>query len=189
MTKLSLWRAFLVLVAVAVAAGCSTDRESSEPAASADDVSGSPKGMSTVVVEVTSADGFRCELCLWLADDSSERLRGLSNVTDLGDPVGMAFVWDEPGDRRFVMIDTPLPLSIAWFDAAGTFVDDADMEPCLDGRAADCERYSAPVSSTVAIEMMLGELDAVGIGPGSTIEFVAGSEADACPAALVDPRS
>ena len=61
-------------------------------------------------------------MCLWLADVADERARGLMGVTDLGEAVGMAFVFEAPGEGAFVMIGTPTPLSIAWFDA--------DRRPC-----------------------------------------------------------
>ncbi len=137
-----------------------------------------PEGFTTVSALVTSADGETCTVCLWLAVSSDERSRGLKGVTDLGDAAGMAFVFDGPSDGAFVMIDTPTPLSIAWFDADGGFVSALDMEPCTEARSSDCARYRADAPYTLAVEMFQGELDVVGIGPGSTIELLAGS----CPA-------
>ena len=61
----------------------------------------SPDGFDTIVAEVTSADGEMCTVCLWLADVADERVRGLMGVTDLGDAVGMAFVFDETQRGRF----------------------------------------------------------------------------------------
>ena len=139
-----------------------------------------PEGFTTVAAEVTSADGERCTVCLWLADSADERVRGLMGVTDLGDAVGMAFVFDAPGEGAFVMIGTPTPLSIGWFDSDGGFVSAVDMEPCSQSDSSQCERYRADAPYLVAIEMFQGELDAIGIGPGASVELLAGTESADC---------
>lgn len=140
-----------------------------------------PEGFTTISAVVTSAEGGVCTVCLWLADVADERARGLMGVTDLGDAVGMAFAYDEPGDGAFVMIGTPTPLSIAWFDADGGLVNALDMEPCTDGDADRCTRYRADAPYELAIEMFQGELDAIGIGPGSRVELLPDTESAACP--------
>lgn len=139
-----------------------------------------PVGFTTIEARIISAEGEVCTVCLWLADTADERSRGLMGVTDLGDAVGMAFVFDAPTDGRFFMFQTPAPLSIAWFDLVGAFVAATDMEPCLEADDATCERYAPGGSYTVAVEMLQGELDVVGIGPGSTIELPAGTESPTC---------
>ena len=139
-----------------------------------------PTGFTTIEARIISAEGEVCTVCLWLADTAEERSRGLMGVTDLGVAVGMAFVFDAPTDGRFFMFQTPAPLSIAWFDMFGAFVAATDMEPCLDADDASCERYAPGASYTVAVEMLQGELGVIGIGPGSTIELVAGTESLAC---------
>jgi len=159
------------------------DVETREVRTRADDAVGEgvrPEGFTTISAEVTSADGEVCTVCLWLADIADERTRGLMGVTDLGDAVGMAFVFDEPHEGAFVMIGTPTPLSIGWFDAAGGYVSVADMEPCSEEDPNRCERYRAEGPYTVAIEMFQGELDAIGIGPGSSVELLAGTESADC---------
>jgi uncharacterized protein len=142
-----------------------------------------PEGFSTVQARITDADGEVCEVCLWLADDPTERGRGLMGVTDLGDAVGMAFVFDEPTSGSFYMFQTPTPLSIAWFAPDGVHVGSADMEPCIDTPAGECPLYSPDGSYDVAIEVFAGGLGALGIGPGSSVELIEGTEADRCPSA------
>lgn len=131
-----------------------------------------PQGFTTVTARVTSADGEVCDVCLWLADDPDESGRGLMGVTDLGGPVGMAFVYDVPRDGAFFMFGTPTPLSIAWFSPAGQHVAQADMDPCLVDDSSGCERYRPGATYTVAIEMFESQLGKVGIGPGSSIELL-----------------
>ena len=128
-----------------------------------------PVGFPTTSATVTAADGEVCELCLWVAATSEQRSRGLMGVTDLGVADGMAFVYDAPSSSRFWMRGTPTPLSIAFFAADGSFVSASDMDPCLTGSDAECPRYAATGPYTTAIEVPAGNLDELGIGPGSTV--------------------
>ncbi len=151
-----------------------------------DEVPGSgqqPQGFTTIRAQITDANGDVCEVCLWLADDATERGRGLMGVTDLGEAVGMAFRFDEATSGSFYMFQTPTPLSIAWFGPDGTHVGSADMEPCLDSPAGECPLYSPDASYVLAIEVFQGGLDALGLGPGSQVELIDGSGAERCPEA------
>ena len=107
--------------------------------------------------------------CALLAQTEQQRARGLMNVTDLRGYDGMLFVFSEDTRGSFYMLNTPLPLSIAWFDSSGRFVSSTDMEPCLAG--PDCPLYSAAGPYRYALEVPKGGLDALGIGRGSTIEI------------------
>jgi uncharacterized protein len=140
-----------------------------------------PEGFTTITARVTSEAGSICDVCLWLADDGDERARGLMGVTDLGGPVGMTFVWDAPIDGSFFMLGTPTPLSIAWFESGGSYLSETDMAPCITEDASTCERFGPGGLYDLAIEMFEGELDTVGIGPGSRVEILAGTEAPVCP--------
>jgi uncharacterized membrane protein (UPF0127 family) len=143
-----------------------------------------PEGFSTMTARITEPDGRVCDVCVWLADTPEERGRGLMGVTDLGDRVGMVFRFDEPTDGPFYMFQTPTPLSIAWFD--GALVGSTDMAPCLDLPAGDCPRYSPGVEYDLALEVFEGGLADLGVGPGSQLELMDGTEADGCPLAA-DP--
>ena len=140
-----------------------------------------PEGFTTIRAQITDPDGEVCEVCLWLADDASERSRGLMGVTDLGDAVGMAFRFDEATSGSFYMFQTPTPLSIAWFAPDGAYVGSTDMDPCIDTPAGECPLYSPDASYDLAIEVFDGGLTALGIGSGSRVEFIEGSEAERCP--------
>jgi uncharacterized membrane protein (UPF0127 family) len=142
-----------------------------------------PEGFSTITAIVTDGDGEECEICLWLADTSEERARGLMGVTDLGDAAGMIFRFEEPTAGAFYMFQTPTPLSIAWFGADGEFVGTAEMAPCLATPAGECPLYSPDAEYEVAIEVFEGGLEPLGIGPGAHLELIEGSEADRCPQA------
>ncbi|HUS41299.1 MAG TPA: DUF192 domain-containing protein [Ilumatobacteraceae bacterium] len=140
-----------------------------------------PEGFTTIQALITEPDGEVCEVCLWLAGDTDEHGRGLMGVTDLGDPVGMAFRFDEPRLGSFYMFQTPTPLSIAWFAFGGFHIGATDMAPCLDTPAGECALYSPGVEYDLAIEVFQGGLEPLGLVPGSRVELIEGSEADGCP--------
>ena len=139
-----------------------------------------PSGFTTVRATITDPTGEECEVCLWLADSPEERGLGLMGVTDLGDAVGMAFLFEEPTNGAFYMFQTPTPLSIAWFDIEGSWVGSADMEPCTDKPANECALYSPGASYDLAIEVFDGGLDELGLTEGSTVVLLDGTEALDC---------
>lgn len=139
-----------------------------------------PLGFSTVTAQITKSDGEVCQVCLWLADSTDERGRGLMGVTGLGEPVGMAFLFDEPVNGNFFMFQTPTPLSIAWFAADGSMVGVADMDPCLEANSVDCPRYSPGAPYQLVIEVFEGDLSGLGLEPGASVELVAGTESQTC---------
>lgn len=143
-----------------------SDHTASGPATSGAPAAVLPDGFERVAATATAADGSVCELCLWLADDDDRRARGLMFVTDLGPADGMAFVYDSPRTGNFWMKNTLMPLSIAFFDADGTYLDAFDMEPCV---ADPCDRYRTPNDFLVAIETTQGGLDELGIGAGTVL--------------------
>ena len=156
--------------------------ESSSPSQKADPVvqEDEPQGFSTVTVQITEPNGEVCQVCLWLADSADERGRGLLGVTGLGEPVGMAFLFEEPVNRNFFMFQTPTPLSIAWFAEDGSMVGVADMAPCLEANSADCPRYSPGAAYQLVIEVFEGDLPGLGLEPGASVELIAGTESLTC---------
>jgi len=139
-----------------------------------------PQGFSTVTAQITKADGEVCQVCLWLADSAEERGRGLMGVTDLGEPLGMAFEFEEAVNGTFYMFQTPTPLSIAWFAEDGSMVGVADMAPCLATNSVDCPRYLPDVAYQLVIEVFEGDLQRLGLEPGSSVQLVAGTESQTC---------
>jgi hypothetical protein len=121
---------------------------------------------------VQPGEGDEVTSCVLVADIAAERSQGLMGVTDLGGYDGMLFVFDEPVDGAFHMLDTPTPLSIAWFDTSGALVSTADMEPCVGEQAEvdECPSYPADGEFSYAVEVPQGQLASVGVdGPGSTL--------------------
>lgn len=110
------------------------------------------------------AAGVRCAL---LADTEARQQLGLMNRTNLGGYDGMIFRFAADTSVAFYMKDTPLPLSIAFFDGAGRYVSGADMAPCL-GQAT-CPTYSAARPYRLALEVPQGALPGLGVGPGARL--------------------
>ncbi|MGI8792839.1 MAG: DUF192 domain-containing protein [Acidimicrobiales bacterium] len=113
------------------------------------------------------------EFCAWQADSDAERARGLMEVTDtsLDGHDGMVFRFDADHQGGFYMRNTRIPLSIAFFDAAGAFVAALDMEPCPDD-VADCPTYGPDQPYRTALEVPTGRLPTMGIGAGTRLELV-----------------
>jgi uncharacterized protein len=125
-----------------------------------------PQGFDRVAATVTASDGTVCDLCLWVAATGDERALGLMDVTDLGGPDGMVFHYDSPTTSAFWMKDTVMPLSIAFFDQRGGYLDAFDMQPCT---ADPCPTYPTPTDFVDAIEVPQGMLDELGMAPGSVL--------------------
>ena len=159
-------------LAVLALAGCASDDTpaASSRAAGATTTIGetavTPVGFEQVAATAVSADGVACELCLWLADTPELRSRGLMGVTDLGGADGMLFRYPSTTSTTFWMKDTVMPLSIAYFDRAGSYLDALDMTPCT---RDPCPHYSIAPTFALAVEVAQGDLAALGLTPGSTL--------------------
>jgi uncharacterized protein len=110
----------------------------------------------------------RHTFCALLATTAAQQQKGLMNRRDLAGYDGMVFRFDRPTTVSFYMKDTLIPLSIAWFDSGGRYLNALSMAPCPKS-AVTCRLYRADAPYTVAIEVRAGGLPQLGIGPGSTI--------------------
>lgn len=145
-----------IVTAIALLAGCGRG-------------TGDGVAFSSVAFTVTQAGATTTagRWCAYLADTEAERERGLMGRTDLAGRRGMLFRFPADTQAQFYMKDTPLPLSIAWFDAQGAFVSQADMKPCLAGEK--CALYGADRPYRTALEVPSGGLPELAIGPGSVL--------------------
>jgi uncharacterized membrane protein (UPF0127 family) len=126
-------------------------------------------GFDEVALGVTAPDGSRQGWCVLLAMVAAQRQRGLMEVTDLGGYSGMLFAFEQDTDVGFHMFNTPMPLTIGWIDAEGELVDTADMEPCTEEPTGGCPTYRPDGSYRFALEVPQGQLDDLGIEPGSRL--------------------
>lgn len=85
-----------------------------------------------------------------IAATDESRSYGLMNRASLPPDQGMLFVFNQASQTCFWMKNTPLALSIAFIDAAGTIVNIADMQP----NSLDTHCPAAPI--LYALEMQQG---------------------------------
>ena len=124
-------------------------------------------GFGETRITVRKADGTLVAWCLLLAETQQQRERGLMQVTDLKGYDGMLFRYGAPAAESYYMRNTPMALSIAYIDGAGTLVSTADMAPCED--VDGCPTYPPGGPFRTAIEVVQGALPLFGITPGATI--------------------
>ncbi len=105
--------------------------------------------------------------CALLAETGAQQSLGLMNRTDIGGYDGMLFTFASDTTGSFYMKDTPLPLSIAFFDASGLFVSTTDMAPCI--HQSSCPTYAAARPYRWALEVPEGALPRLAIGPGTRL--------------------
>ncbi|WP_426570647.1 DUF192 domain-containing protein [Aquihabitans sp. McL0605] len=137
------------------------------------------RGFGEAQVTITAGDGTTCTSCLLSAMTQAQRERGLMEVTDegLGGYDGMLFESPVPVAGSFWMRDTPMPLSIAYFDAQGKLVSTTDMAPCED--STSCPSYPAGKPFAYAVEVPKGMLDKIGVVGAATLRI----DARHCPLA------
>ena len=105
--------------------------------------------------------------CALLAETAAQQSLGLMNRLDIGGYDGMLFKFASDTNSAFYMKDTPLPLSIAFFDAAGQFVSTKDMTPCI--HQPSCPTYAADRPYQWALEVPQGALPRLAVGPGTRL--------------------
>lgn len=125
------------------------------------------EGFEPIAFAVTTASGERRNWCGLLAQSEEQLNKGLMGQTDIGGYDGMIFRFAEDVQSAFYMANVPVPLDIAWFDAAGKFVSSTRMEVCtVDPNR--CPRYNATAPYRYAIEVKADSMDEIGIGEGSS---------------------
>lgn len=132
-----------------------------------------PFGLAEVTL-VSPDGGQRQTLPVYVAATSAERGRGLMDRDELPEEAGMVFLFPRDSSGAFYMYRTRIPLSIAFFDAAGTVVSVLDMEPCTSQDASACERYNPEATYRGALEVNQGAFDELGVDPGWTVQLPSG---------------
>lgn len=105
--------------------------------------------------------------CALLAETLEQRSKGLMGRTDLSGYDGMIFRTESDENVGFVMTNTLIPLTVAFFESSGRFLASRDMVPC--GEASPCQVYTAPAPYRMALEVPQGRLAALGIAPGARV--------------------
>lgn len=90
---------------------------------------------------IKNARGEEVIVEVYIADNRSERRRGLMGWESLDRNKGMLFVFDDSGNRGFWMENTSISLSIAFIDSDGIIVDIRNMEPNSEVIYSPNEKY------------------------------------------------
>jgi len=98
-----------------------------------------------------------------VSDSPEERMKGLMFRRTLDWNEGMFFVFDKEETLSFWMLNTPVPLSIAFIDDDGVIIDIQDMDPY------DATRYRSKGRARYALEMNRGWFTMNGICVGERV--------------------
>ena len=124
-----------------------------------------PDIAQTTTLNIINSSGERIEVEVEIADDDTERQRGLMGRTELDEDSGMLFVYEAEQPRSFWMKDTLLPLSIAYIAADGHIVDIQDMQPL------DETSYPSAEPARYALEVNQGFFTERGIQVGDRLDL------------------
>jgi uncharacterized membrane protein (UPF0127 family) len=99
-----------------------------------------------------------------VASNDAQRSTGLMHRRMLPENRGMLFVFQDIAMHGMWMMNTFIPLSVAFVDRDGTIINIADMQPQTQNT------HSAAKPAKYALEMNLGWFAKRGIKPGAKIE-------------------
>lgn len=122
-----------------------------------------PEALKQTTIFIKAPSGEFSEARVRLAESAAERAKGLQGVTDMNPFAGMLFAFPSPTTDPFWMKNTPLPLSIAFFDIEGRFISSTDMEPF------EVSYYTSGAPYSFALEVPQGDLETLGVVPGSRL--------------------
>ncbi len=132
-----------------------------------------PCVLPTASVTVRSADGEReVTLTVEVASRADQRRRGLMFRESLDELAGMLFVFEEDRTGGFWMLNTLIPLDIAYLAADGTVLEIVRGVP----QSPEVLRPAQPYRYT--LEVNGGWFERQGFGVGDVVEIPAGVEGE-----------
>lgn len=99
-----------------------------------------------------------------VASNDPDRMQGLMHRRMLPENRGMLFVFRDVAYHGMWMMNTHIPLSVAFIDESGVIINIEDMQPHTR------DSHTAKKPARYALEMNLGWFRKRGIGPGMKIE-------------------
>jgi len=115
-----------------------------------------------VILKVDTRSGER-QFSLEVANDETERSRGLMYRRDMPDDRGMLFVFQDTRRVAFWMKNTPMPLDLLFIDEQGI------VRAIMQGQPFSEASISPPVSSRFVLELKSGTAQKAGIAPGDRL--------------------
>jgi hypothetical protein len=157
----------LAAIALVGAIGCSEADPAAAPVSPATE-------SETAWVEIGSTL-FELELAL----DPQTRMRGLGGRRRIPPNGGMLFVSPVAQPQAMVMRDCPIPIDVAFLDAAGRIVSMHSMQPEPPRRPGETPsayegrlpRYASGVAAAFAVETAGGRLAELGVSVGDALVF------------------
>jgi uncharacterized membrane protein (UPF0127 family) len=144
--------------------------DADDPAAELPTLGPELDGLPTTTVTVETSDD-RVEVAAWIAADDPSRRRGLMEVEELPDGVGMLFLFAAERTSGFWMWNTRIPLDIGFVAADGTMHTIATMVPCEASEPADCPITAPELPYVAALEVPAGWFARAGVEAGATLTW------------------
>jgi uncharacterized protein len=125
-------------------------------------------------VNIQSATG-RHTLQVEIAETRRQIERGMMYRTSLPETDGMLFIYPKANRGSFWMLNTFIPLSIAYADELGVIFQISDMTPCGNLPESECAKKTYPAREPFrfALEVNQGYFARRGISVGDRIEVMA----------------
>jgi uncharacterized protein len=125
----------------------------------------------TGTATMTPAGTGSKEIDLLVARSGEAMQYGLMHRKRLSADKGMVFLFEQEAQVTFHMLNTLLPLSIAFFNSTGQIVNIVDMAPCPDHPPdGSCPGYSSEVPVSGALEVNQGSFETWGVEEGDLID-------------------
>ena len=103
-----------------------------------------------------------------IADDDTERARGLMFRDTLADGTGMLFIHEAEEPQAYWMKNTRIPLDILYFDAGRKLVtQQRNVPPCSAGDA--CPSYPSDEPARFVLELNAGEAERLKLEDGAEL--------------------
>lgn len=105
-----------------------------------------------------------------LAVTPAQQRQGLMYRESLAANAGMLFVYNESAQRSFWMMNTLIPLDIAYISKEGSINEVLTMQPCRRRMGFRCPSYSSSEPFRYALEMNAGWFEYSNINAGSYLK-------------------
>lgn len=103
-----------------------------------------------------------------IADTPEERQLGLMNRQELPESSGMLFIFQQPGQYKFWMKNTLIPLDMIWINDQNKIIDIKQATPCT---TDPCPTYGPSEFSSYVLELNSGISQKYKINIGDTVKI------------------